>query len=141
MLQICQLSIPSIYPQDIGLNKPCILVVECGHSVQDIPTRYETTLFHFLRQAMDLPRLLLLNFSGLAAFPSGECTESLPVVGSQEDASESPPSRSTLHWSSYIRSDGRLNCFLEREHHSLSVWFKATIYPSSEKANCLILMP
>lgn len=61
---------------------------------------------------MFLP-LDLLNLSGLVAGPIGEWTESLPVVCSQDEASESPPSRSTLHWSSYMRIDGRANCFLK----------------------------
>lgn len=58
------------------------------------------------------PRLGLLNRSGLEPAPSGECTASLPAGGSLEEASESAPSRSALHWSSYIRNDGIVSCFL-----------------------------
>lgn len=58
------------------------------------------------------PRLGLLNLSGLEPAPSGEWTASLPAGGSLDEASESAPSRSVLHWSSYIRSDGMVSCFL-----------------------------
>lgn len=44
-----------------------------------------------------LPRLVRLNLSGLDTGPEGEWTVSLPAVGSLEEASESPPSRSALH--------------------------------------------
>lgn len=59
-----------------------------------------------------LPRLGLLNLSGLDPPPSGEWTWSLPAGVSLDEASESTPSRSALHWSSYIRSDGMVSCFL-----------------------------
>lgn len=58
------------------------------------------------------PRLGLLNLSGLEPPPSGDWAWSLPAGVSLDEASESAPSRSTLHWSSYIRSDGMVNCFL-----------------------------
>lgn len=63
------------------------------------------------RQKCFLPRLGLLNLSGLVPAPSGEWTASLPAGVSLDEASESAPSRS-LHWSSYIRSDGMVSCFL-----------------------------
>lgn len=59
-----------------------------------------------------LPRLGLLNLSGLEPPPSGEWTASRPAGGSLDEASESAPSLSALHWSSYIRSDGMVSCFL-----------------------------
>lgn len=58
------------------------------------------------------PRLGRPNLSGLDPPPSGEWTWSLPAGVSLDEASESTPSRSALHWSSYIRSDGMVSCFL-----------------------------
>lgn len=66
-----------------------------------------------------LPLPLPLRRRGLGRGPTGEWRASRTAEGSQEEASDSPPSRSGLQGSSYIRSDGRESCFL-RERQAAS---------------------
>lgn len=65
--------------------------------------------------AAALPLPLPLRRRGLGRAPTGECRASRTADGSQEEASDSPPSRSGLQGSSYIRRDGSESCFLAAE--------------------------
>lgn len=67
-----------------------------------------------------LPLPLPFRRRGLGRGPTGECRASRTADGSQEDASDSPPSRSGLQGSSYIRSDGSESCFLRTREKRLS---------------------
>lgn len=62
-----------------------------------------------------LPLPLPLRRRGLGRAPTGEWRASRTAEGSQEEASDSPPSRSGLQGSSYIRRDGSESCFLRGE--------------------------
>lgn len=59
-----------------------------------------------------LPLPLPLRRRGLGRAPTGECRASRTAEGSHDEASDSPPSRSGLQGSSYIRRDGSESCFL-----------------------------
>jgi len=67
--------------------------------------------------APPLPLPLPLRRRGLGRGPTGEWRASRTAEGSQDDASDSPPSRSALQGSSYTRSDGSDSCFLRGERN------------------------
>lgn len=63
-----------------------------------------------------LPLPLPLRRRGLGRAPTGECRASRTAEGSHDEASDSPPSRSGLQGSSYIRRDGSESCFLREKN-------------------------
>lgn len=87
-----------------------------------------------------LPLPLPLRRRGLGMAPTGECRASRTAEGSQEEASDSPPSRSGLQGSSYIRRDGSESCFLRGQAASGSGRAPAGAEPGG-RAHPLPLLP